>query len=50
MKDEVATNDYKKLEAEEDLDQHCDISVEMEKFREHIVENEEGRSEGCNTY
>ena len=41
MKDAVATNDYKKLEAEEDLDQHCDISVEMEKFSEHIVENEE---------
>ena len=39
VKDEVDTNDYKKLEAEEDLDQHFDISVEMEKFCEHIVEN-----------
>ena len=41
MKDLVVTNKDKKLEAEEDLDQHCDISVEMEKFSEHIVENEE---------
>ena len=41
MKDLVVTNEDKKLEAEEDLDQHCDISVEMEKFSEHIVENEE---------
>ena len=44
MKHLVATNEDKKLEAEEDLDQHCDISVEMEKFSEHIehiVENEE---------
>ena len=42
VKDVVATNEDKKLEAEEDLDQHCDISVEMEKSsEEEIVENEE---------
>ena len=39
VKDVIPTNEDKKLEAEEDLDQHCDISVEMEKFSEHIVEN-----------
>ena len=32
VKDVVATNEEKKLEAEENLDQHCDISVEMEKL------------------
>ena len=42
VNDVVATNENedKKLEAEEDLDQHCDISVEMEKSsEEQIVEN-----------
>ena len=39
MKDVVATNEDKKLESEEDLDQHFGISVEM--FSEHIVENVE---------
>ena len=41
VKDVVATNEDKKLEAEEDLDQHFDILMEMEKFSERIVENEE---------
>ena len=41
MKDVVATNEDKKLESEEDLDQHFGIPVEMEKFSEHIVENKE---------
>ena len=42
VKDVVATNKDKKLEAAEDLVQHCAISVEREKFsEEHIVENEE---------
>ena len=46
MKDVVATNEDKKLESEEDLNQHFGISVEMEKFSEHIVEN----VEGCSSY
>ena len=41
VKDVVATNEDKKLEAEEVLDQHFDILMEMETFSEHIVENEE---------
>ena len=38
-KDLVATNKYKKLESEEDFDQHFGISVE--KFSEYIIENVE---------
>ena len=42
VKDVVATNKDKKLEAAEDLVQHCAISVEREKFsEEHIVEENE---------
>ena len=41
VKDVVATNEEKKLEAEEDLDQHCDISVEWKWKSSVLVINEE---------
>ena len=37
MKDVVATNEDKKLEAEEDLDQHFAISVERESSEKNIL-------------
>ena len=41
VKDVVATNEEKKLEAEEDFDQHCDISVEWKWKSSVLVINEE---------